>query len=188
MSGSAGATTAAGQALLSLYDDAVPHVYGYLLARCGSRVLAEDLTSDTFLAAVEAVRRSTPATDVPLTVPWLIGIARHKLADHWRTQTRDRRRQDALTIDLADEPGEDPWDAQLDRMLAQQTLHELHPAQHAVLSLRYVDDLTVPQCAAALDRTVHATEALLVRARKAFRAAYPPAAPTNTHREEGHRG
>ena len=42
----------------------------------------------------------------------------------------------------------------------------------AALTLRYVDGLPVPQVAALLDRTVHATEALLVRARAAFRRAY----------------
>ena len=46
-----------GAALLDLYDDALPEVYGYLLARCGSRPLAEDLTAETFLAAVAATRR-----------------------------------------------------------------------------------------------------------------------------------
>jgi RNA polymerase sigma-70 factor, ECF subfamily len=46
-------------------------------------------------------------------------------------------------------------------------------AQHrAVLTLRYLDDLPASQVAALLDRTVHATEALLVRARAAFRRAY----------------
>ena len=40
--------------LLSLYDRALPEVYGYLLSRCGQRVLAEDLTAETFLAAVRA--------------------------------------------------------------------------------------------------------------------------------------
>jgi RNA polymerase sigma-70 factor, ECF subfamily len=35
-----------------------------------------------------------------------------------------------------------------------------------------VDDLPVPEVAGMLGRTVHATEALLVRARSAFRAAY----------------
>ena len=40
--------------LLSLYDRALPEVYGYLLARCGQRALAEDLTAETFLAAVRA--------------------------------------------------------------------------------------------------------------------------------------
>ena len=37
--------------LLKLYDDALPHVYGYLLARCGDAGLAEDLTAESFLAA-----------------------------------------------------------------------------------------------------------------------------------------
>jgi hypothetical protein len=43
-----------GAALLDLYDEARPEVYGYLLARCGSRALAEDLTAETFLAAAGA--------------------------------------------------------------------------------------------------------------------------------------
>ena len=38
--------------------------------------------------------------------------------------------------------------------------------------LRYVDDLPVPEVAAVLGRSVHATETLLVRARRAFRTAY----------------
>ena len=42
--------------LLKLYDDALPHVYGYLLARCGVASLAEDLTAVSFLAAVHEIR------------------------------------------------------------------------------------------------------------------------------------
>jgi len=38
--------------------------------------------------------------------------------------------------------------------------------------LRYVDGLSVPEVAELLARTVHATEALLVRARVAFRRIY----------------
>jgi RNA polymerase sigma-70 factor (ECF subfamily) len=64
--------------LLKLYDDALPHVYGYLLARCGDTGLAEDLTAESFLAAVHAVRK--PGAPDP-SIPWLIGVARHKLAD-----------------------------------------------------------------------------------------------------------
>jgi RNA polymerase sigma-70 factor (ECF subfamily) len=67
-----------GAAFLALYDRALPEVSGYLLSRCGDRMVAEDLTSDTFLAAV------TAADGAPSTTGWLIGIARHKLADHWR--------------------------------------------------------------------------------------------------------
>ena len=48
----------------------------------------------------------------------------------------------------------------------------LSPPHRAALTLRYLDDLPVPEVADFLERTVHATEALLVRARSAFRRAY----------------
>ena len=155
-------------ALLELYDPALPQVYGYLLRRCGRRDVAEELTSETFLAAVDAVRRAAaPRVDVG----WLIGVARHKLADHWRRQTREQRNLRAV----ATEPtptADDPWDAHLDALRARDTLDHLAPQHRAALTLRYVDDLSVPQVAALLDRTVHATEALLVRARREFRSVY----------------
>ena len=45
--------------LLAIYDRALPQVYGYLMARCGDQAVAEDLTSETFLA-VAAGRRGRP--------------------------------------------------------------------------------------------------------------------------------
>ena len=74
--------------LLKLYDDALRQVYGYLLARCGDTGLAGDLTAESFLAAVHAVRK--PGAPDP-SIPWLIGAARHKLADHWRRAGREQR-------------------------------------------------------------------------------------------------
>ena len=49
------------------------------------------------------------------------------------------------------------------------------PHHRAALTLRYLDGLSVPEVAEHLGRTVHATEALLVRARVAFRRAYEEA-------------
>ncbi len=156
-----------GAALLELYDTALPHVYGYLLSRCGGATLAEELTAETFLAAVDAVRRDDPPT---LSVGWIIGVARHKLVDHWRRVGRDERSLRALADRAPSQ--EDPWDAQLDLVRARDTLQRLGAHHRAVLTLRYIDDLPVSQVAALLERTVHATEALLVRARSAFRHAY----------------
>ena len=152
--------------LLSLYDRALPEVYGYLLARCGRRALAEDLTAETFLAAV----RAEADGGGPTTVPWLIGTARHKLVDHWRRLEREER--GLRLLDGGADHSEDPWDDELDALRAQQVLAELSPVHRAALTLRYLDDLPVPQVAALLGRTLHATEALLVRARSAFRRRY----------------
>jgi RNA polymerase sigma-70 factor (ECF subfamily) len=156
-----------GPALLALYDEALPEVYGYLLSRCGVRALAEDLTAETFLAAVEAVRKDAPPE---LSVAWLVGVARHKLADHWRRVAREER--GLRSIDGESDTSEDPWDQRLDALLARQVLATLGPHHRAALTLRYLDGLPVPQVAAHLGRTLHATEALLVRARAAFRRAY----------------
>ncbi|WP_349269769.1 RNA polymerase sigma24 factor [Mycolicibacterium parafortuitum] len=156
------------RALLALYDEALPQVYGYFVRRCGDRGTAEDLTSETFLAAMDAARKPEPP---PLTVPWLIGVARHKLADHYR------RRHDRATVPVAEMPEpddpDDTWDAHLDRIVAEQVLARLASQHRLVLVLRYLDNLSVPECADLLGRTVHATEALLVRARRAFREQYP---------------
>ena len=157
--------------LLDLYDRALPQVYGYLLSRCGQRALAEDLTAETFLAAVDAVRAGPAAATPPMTTGWLIGVARHKLSDHWRRQAREERTLRAVAAE-PDPACDDPWDARLDALRAWDVLQRLGPHHRAALTLRYVDDLPVPQVAQVLGRTVHATEALLVRARSAFRTAY----------------
>jgi RNA polymerase sigma-70 factor (ECF subfamily) len=156
-----------GAVLLDVFDGALPRVYGYVLSRCGQRALAEDLTAETFLAAVDAVRREDPP---PVSTAWLVGVARHKLVDHWRRQAREERSLNALAA--MDHEGVDPWDERIDALRARDVLVELAPHHRAALTLRYLDDLSVPEVASLLHRTVHATEALLVRSRAAFRRSY----------------
>lgn len=161
-------------ALLEIYEQALPEVYRYLLARCGDVSLAEELSSETFLGAVAAARKSGgPA----VSTAWLVGIARHKLADHWRRRGREER---VLRLAYQAEPDtSEPWEQALDALVARQALAGLGAHHRAVLILRYVDGLPVAQVAEHLQRTVHATEALLARARSAFRAAYDDAAYDN---------
>ena len=59
-------------------------------------------------------------------------------------------------------------------LAARDTLEQLGAHHRSALTLRYLDGLSVPEVAAVLGRTVHATEALLVRARRAFRDIYEP--------------
>src|ERR687889_556569 len=95
--------------VLAIYFVALPQVYGYLLPRCGSTALAEDLTSETFLAAVTASRQG----HLPeVSTAWLVGVARHKLVDHWRRLEREQR---SLAAAEASAPEvDDPWDEWLD--------------------------------------------------------------------------
>lgn len=157
----------AGDALLAGYERSLPQVYGYLVARVGSPEAAEDLTSETYLAAVDAIGRGTLTEP---TTAWLVGVARHKLVDHWRRQNREERRL-AAVADLSDDT-EDPWDELVEVGRAREVLDSLGGHHRSALVLRYLDGLAVREVADALERTVEATEALLVRARRAFRVSY----------------
>lgn len=163
-------STTGDEEFLTLYDRALPQVYGYLSRRCDSPATAEDLTADTFLAAVTA-RTSDP--DRAIDVGWLIVTARHKLIDHWR---RDGRHRDALAELWDDLPVTvDPHGTTLDIDAAHATLALLAPIHRTVLTLRYCDGLPVGHVADAVGRTVHATEALLTRAKAAFRTHHEAA-------------
>ncbi len=153
--------------LVAIYRVALPQVYGYLLPRCGSVVVAEDLTAETFTAAVVAIRQQRVQE---LTVGWLVGVARHKLVDHWRRVAREQRGLAAVERDQED--ADDPWDEFLDTQAAHDALSQLSAPQRLALTLRYLDGLSVPEVADHLGRSVHATETLLVRARSALRRIY----------------
>jgi RNA polymerase sigma-70 factor (ECF subfamily) len=153
--------------VVAIYRVALPQVHGYLLPRCGSVALAEDLTAETFMAAVTAVRRGQVRE---VTVAWLVGVARHKLVDHWRRVAREQRGLAAIEHDRDD--AEDPWGELLDTEAAHSALARLSVPQRLALTLRYLDGLPVPDVAEHLGRSVHATETLLVRARAALRRVY----------------
>jgi RNA polymerase sigma-70 factor (ECF subfamily) len=151
--------------LLGVFDRALAEVYGYLLHRCRGKALAEDLTSETFLGALDSIRRGYGGE---ITVAWLIGIARHKLADHWRREERERRHLAAV----AAAPAGPDYALQVEPELGMEVLALLSAHHRAALVLRHVDGLSVPEVATILGRSVHSTETLLVRARAAFRSRY----------------
>ena len=161
----------------AIYHRALPHVYGYLLSRCGDVSLAEDLSAETFMAAVAAVREPRRPEAPSITTGWLVGVARHKLADHWRRSIREERSHAAAAAGAraagrAGDALDDPWDEWLDAEAAYAALRCLPAPQRAALTLRYLDGLPVAEVAAHLGRSVHATETLLARSRAALRAVY----------------
>lgn len=129
-----------GDPVVAIYRAALPQVFGYLLPRCGSVAVAEDLTAETFEAAVAAVRQGQVAD---VTVGWLVGVARHKLVDHWRRVGRERRGLAALEHERTDPA--DPWDEVLDLHAGHAALWRLPVAQRLALTLRYLDGLSVPE-------------------------------------------
>lgn len=161
------------QAFRAWYDRSLPTVYGYLFHRCGRDPdLAEELTQQAFVEAVRSSRRFRGQADA---TTWVIGIARHKLVDHFRRAERDTRRLAALsarefgnTRRAESSPPTMPDD--IDDALA-----GLPALQRAVLVLHYMDRLSVRDVAHSIGKTEAATASLLARGRDAFRQAHSEA-------------
>jgi RNA polymerase sigma-70 factor, ECF subfamily len=152
--------------IVDAIDAALPVVYDYLVRRCGSKAVAEDLLSDTVLSAVsQAMRGRVP----DLSIAYLVGIARHKLADHWRREARATRHLESVGLAVEESPVvADSFDSER----TARTLAGLSPMHRMALVLRYVDGLSVAEVADEVGRSLHATETLLMRAKAAFRSHY----------------
>lgn len=149
------------------YAGTISEVYAYLYRRCGGvHSVTEELTQETYLAAVATIKAGKGKT---ISLPWLIGVARHKLIDYYRKQERDTRKLTLVAESIATEapPVEDDVAER-----ARAALDKVSGMQHAALVLRYLDDLSVPEVAQALDKTIHATESLLARGRASFKRNY----------------
>lgn len=163
------ATLADEAAFSRWYERSAPRVYAYVFNRCGGTAdVAEELTQQTF---VEALRRRGGYDGRGDVVAWLCGIARHKLADHYRRLEREQRRHRRLVVrDLTIAQG--GWGAADTRVAIDAALSELTPEHRLVLLFRYLDRQGVPEIARTIGRSVEATESLLARARRSFARAY----------------
>ena len=153
------------------YRQSLPRVFSYVLSRCGHDVsLAEELSQQTFVAAIGQRARFDGRSEA---TTWLCGIARNKLADHFRALEREERRQMHLEVRQirleeagARGPGLD------DRAAIADALRSLPAAQRAVLAFAVLDDLPIAEAARLMGKSTAATQSLLHRARESFRRAY----------------
>ena len=149
------------------YEQVLPRVYRYLLARVGDPSLAEELTQQTFVEAIRKRRAFDGRSDV---VTWLCAIGRNRLVDHYRSAERETRRHERLRTSHAGPA--DATSAYDERDAILRALDEMPQDQRLALTFRYLDQMSVRDVAAQLGRSEKATESLLSRARVAFRLAY----------------
>ena len=114
----------------TLYRQHVQSVYRFAL-RCVSRKdLAEDLTSEAFLALF----RNIDSIDVSRLPAWLLTVVRNRARDHWRRQVVEERYAGELAAEAA------AVEPPLERWLLESP--DLKPAHRTCLMLRYVYGMT----------------------------------------------
>lgn len=150
------------KAISELYRRHVDMVYRYVWARVGDDAVAEDLTGQVFLKALEGLSTYEPSGR-PFAA-WLYRIAYARVVDYWRQQ--ERRVEVPLEESLpAYEPrpgellvAEDEW------RLAIDLLAQLTDDQQDVLILRFIGEMTLTEVAETLGKTIGATKAVQHRA------------------------
>jgi RNA polymerase sigma-70 factor (ECF subfamily) len=119
-------------------------------------VEAEDITSQVFEQALRTIGRFE-WRGVPVSA-WLFRMAANALADHWRAHARDAR----------DTPPDVPDPREMEDIDERITLHrhvaQLPDVQRQVIEMRFVEEKSIREVAAALDRSEGAVKQLQLRA------------------------
>ncbi len=162
-------------AMAELYDRYFDRLYSLVFNQVDrNRDIAEDIVQETFLAALKSAKgfkgRSSAYT-------WLCSIAYHKVADHYRRQSRERKRMvsgiDVDTVDDTENPGRQPQPDSLiesaeTRQVVNEALAKLPWDYRQVLILKYVEEMSVLEIGQIMDRSPKSIEGLLTRSRKAL--------------------
>jgi RNA polymerase sigma-70 factor (ECF subfamily) len=138
-----------------LYDAAYPRVAAYALRRARSPEDALDVVAETMLIAW---RRLDEIPEGPPRLPWVFGVARRVLANHYRTE---RRREGLLQRAAAARKG-----PALDFDLVHEALDRLRPHQREILTLSAWEDLDNDEIAVVLEIPPAAVAVRLHRARR----------------------
>lgn len=148
------------EAFIGLYQRHVNRVYGYHLVRTNNDQDAQDLTSETFLAALNGLANYRPPASFGA---WLMGIAYHKLIDHYRSQST------ALPLEAIPDPPAP--DLSPEKQAARQSelsnvykaLSQLTEERANAISLRYFGGLNVAETARVMEKSPAAVKMLVMR-------------------------
>jgi len=139
-----------------LYDRYVHRVYGFVSRRVGNRAEAEDITSAVFEQALASLPRFE-WRGVPFAA-WLIRIAANALADHWRRAAREAGDPAPEVPDVAEMAAIER------RAMLFQLVERLPDLQRRVIELRFGEEKSIRDIAAALGRSEGAVKQLQLRA------------------------
>lgn len=156
------------EAIKALHQRYYGPIARYVQIKVSNPQLAEDLVGEVFIRILDALKRDRGWKTSPQG--WVMGIARHVVADHYRHQ--ERHREVSLTDNLSadDEPLlHHVAQSERERVL-QSALHHLTDAQRDVIIMRFMAGLDIKSTARAMGRSPGAIKALQHRALKILAA------------------
>jgi RNA polymerase sigma-70 factor (ECF subfamily) len=154
-------------ALRALHQRFYEPVARYIQFKVGDPHLVEDLTGEVFVRVLQGLRRGQAWQDSPQG--WIMGIARHVVADHYRQKERvpEVELSDQLAATAATNPAHQAVLSERKRLLAQ-AIQQLSEEQRDVILLRFMEGIDIQGVAKAINKTPGAVKALQYRALRAL--------------------
>lgn len=142
-----------------LYDRYLQPVYRYLYSRLGDAHSAEDVTSQTFIAAYEALPKYREQGQF---TAWLFRIARSKMNDHFRRNRYEVELEAAERMTAGEDAlGSLIQDEELIRLRS--VIRNLNLEEQDLIRLRYVADLSFVEIADLLGKREDAVKKTMYR-------------------------
>ena len=153
------------ESFAKLYNHYLAPIYRFIFMKVNLREEVEDLTHEVFLTAWQNIRRYE-LRGFPFS-SWLYQISRNRIIDYYRLKKNHLRLENADTefIKISN-----PIDAELDQGLNLEkikiAIRDLNPDQQDVLLMRFMEDLSHEEIAAALNKSAGAVRLIQHRAIK----------------------
>jgi RNA polymerase sigma-70 factor, ECF subfamily len=142
-----------------IYRQHVQSVFRFAMRCVSRRDLAEDLTSEAFLA----LYRNIDQIDEAQLPGWLLTVVRNRARDYWRKQAVEQRYLETLDPPVAEAPPFERWILESPG---------LKPVHRTCLMLRYVHGMTRAEIAAKTGLTDMQVKGALQYALELLRKTY----------------
>lgn len=142
-----------------LYDRYVQHIYRYAYSRVEDERVAEDITSQTFMAAYEALEKYR---EQGYFSAWLFRIAQSEITNHFRRSRREVGLDATERLAGADDAlGSVIQDEEMGRLRF--LIRKLNDNDRELIRLRYVADLSFAEMAELLGKREDAVKKSVYR-------------------------
>src|SRR3989339_1420536 len=161
------------EAFIEAYDLFLNNIYRFVFFKVSNRETAEDITSQTFLKTWGYIQNNE-LKDHKTLKSLLYKVARNLVVDHYRQESRKQELsldQEDSPVNLADDKQDLLKKMQLDgdmEMIGEK-MNEIKDEYREVIVMRYVNELSIAEIAAILEKNSGNVRVLLYRALKTLR-------------------
>jgi RNA polymerase sigma-70 factor (ECF subfamily) len=150
----------------AIYEDIFPDVLAYVLTRLEDVAAAEDIVSDTFEQALRGWEGFRGESSVRT---WILGIARHVVAQYWRKEDRCRRAATSALIQQCGDAGGRDTSGVVDAIVLGDAIQQLGWTERVMIGLHYGEGLLWREVAQQLALSDVAVRVRMCRALQTLR-------------------